>query len=66
MARTQIFRFRVNQEERQSIIALAEYLSRSRGDAVRFLIQGAVNELKRVQQSNIKEENEKTGGPNAV
>jgi hypothetical protein len=58
MARTQIFRFRVNQEERQLISALAKFLSRSRGDAIRFLIRGSLNELKLIQQSHCKEENE--------
>jgi hypothetical protein len=66
MARTKYFRFRVNEEERQSISALAKFLSRSKGDAVRFLIQGAVNELKPIQQSNSKEVNEKKEEPNAV
>jgi hypothetical protein len=66
VARTQVFRFRVNQEERQLITALAEYLSRSNGDAVRFIIQGVVNELKLIQQPNSKEENEKKEEPNAV
>jgi hypothetical protein len=45
MARTKYFRFRVNQEERQLITSLADYLSRSRADAIRFLIREAIKTL---------------------
>jgi len=44
--RTIRFTFLCNTSERQLIIAIAEHLNRSQGDAIRFLIRTAVQELK--------------------
>jgi hypothetical protein len=44
--RTIRFTFICNIQERQLITAIAEHLNRSQGDAIRFLIRTAAQELK--------------------
>jgi len=46
--RSDIFAMRLNSEERQMLMALAERLRRSQSDAVRLLIREAMRELERL------------------
>ena len=45
MKRVSTFTFRVNNEERRLISALAEILQRSQSDAVRWIVRQAANEF---------------------
>ena len=45
MQRENTFTFRINAKERYLISLLADYLNRSKSDAVRFIIREAVNGL---------------------
>ncbi len=51
MKRYKSFTFRVSHNERRMISALAEFLQRTKSDAVRFVIVNAVKELM-IQQSS--------------
>ncbi|MCK4314808.1 MAG: hypothetical protein KAX24_03460 [Anaerolineae bacterium] len=44
---------RVNSEERQMLVALAQRLQRSQSDAVRLLIREATRELERLSRDDI-------------
>lgn len=45
MSRIDTFTFRVNENERRVLAALADYLNRSQSDALRVLIREAAREL---------------------
>jgi hypothetical protein len=46
MARWDTFTFRINPEERQQIVYLAEKLRRSQSDAIRYVVFQAVRKMK--------------------
>ena len=45
MKRKEIFTFRINEDERRMLEALANYLQRTQGDTVRLLIREAAKSL---------------------
>lgn len=51
--RLDTFAMRVNSEERQMLVALAQRLQRSQSDAVRLLIREATRELERLSRDDI-------------
>jgi len=56
MTRCDIFTFRISQDERRLISALAERLQRTQSDAVRFVVINAARELaaqKAVQNEDV-------------
>jgi hypothetical protein len=58
MRRNEMFGFRVSNEERQLIAALANCLQRSQSDAVRFVVINAARELEKDQSSNLQKKDQ--------
>ena len=55
MTRCDIFTFRISQDERRLISALAERLQRTQSDAVRFVVVNAARELAAQEASRIED-----------
>ena len=55
MTRCDIFTFRISQDERRLISALAERLQRTQSDAVRFVVINAARELAAQEASRIED-----------
>jgi hypothetical protein len=66
MARYERFTFLCDPNERQAIAALAERLSRSQSDAVRFVVVEAAKQLSRTERAEDPKQSEKRVESHAV
>ncbi len=61
MARTYIFKLRMNREERKALTVLSDKLQRSQSDVIRYLVRNASRELIENNKADIKDNSQLKG-----